>query len=208
MAAPLTTIPELATFTLLSTTTWLAIRLYVHRNGPVSWARRGMKINNTLYAILSLSMFISITMGESQPFIPAAHTPYIYHLSKFYEFTDILLVCAAGGPISLHFGFHHLTTPHLTFIRFLDGYEGWRVFSSANTFHHVLMYTYFAGALMLRPLLPWTGTVQLVVGIVVDLVIGARKCTEGEKDWQYFASAALLSVYFVLHLRDLRARRI
>jgi hypothetical protein len=156
---------------------------------------------------------------EEHTFFSAGNIRYIYHLSKFYEFLDILLVCAAGSPINLHFAFHHLTTPYLTFVRFLPGpsnhNDGWRVFAAANTFHHVLMYAYFGAASVLRPILPWMGTLQLLVGIDVDLIVGLKSHTAGDAGgdgdggcWLYFASAGLLGVYFVLHLRDLKARRI
>jgi hypothetical protein len=227
MAVVLTTIPELLTFTLLSTTTWLSLHIYVRHYGPISVARRIIKVNSWIYTIVSLLMFLLVIAAPSSPtgpgtgttkeyhhLFPAASTRYIYHLSKFYEFLDIFLVCAAGSPINLHFAFHHLTTPYLTFVRFLPDREGWRPFAAANTIHHVLMYAYFGGASLLRPILPVTGTLQLVVGIVVDLVVGVgmyRTSHEDDGDglcWPYFASAGLLGVYLVLHVRDLRARRI
>jgi hypothetical protein len=226
MVAALTTIPELLTFTLLCITTWLSLHLYVRDHGPIALARPMIKPNSWVYTIISLSMCLLIitvpesttdtgTIGEEHPFFSAGYIRYIYHLSKFYEFFDILLVCAAGSPINLHFAFHHLTTPYLTFVRFLPGpsnhNDGWRAFAAANTFHHVLMYAYFGGASVLRPILPVTGTLQLLVGISVDLVVGFWKCRSsddgGDVCWPYFASAGLVGVYFVLHVRDLRARR-
>jgi hypothetical protein len=127
---------------------------------------------------------------EEHTFFSAGNIRYIYHLSKFYEFFDILLVCAAG---------------YLTFVRFLPGpsnhNDGWRVFAAANTFHHVLMYAYFGAASVLRPILPWMGTLQLLVGIDVDLIVGLKSHTAGDAGgdgdggcWPYFASAGLLGV--------------
>ncbi|KAL2787925.1 hypothetical protein BJX66DRAFT_309900 [Aspergillus keveii] len=233
MVAALTTISEVLTFTLLSTSLWLTLQVYVRHYGPIPSARRIIKVNSWMYTVVSFTIFLFvITVPESptgtdtdgiagkpnHPFgASAAATRYIYHLSKFCEFLDILLVCAAGSPINLHFGFHHLTTPYLTFIRFLpttgaehSDSDGWRAFAAANTFHHVLMYAYFGGASILRPILPWTGTLQLVVGIAVDLAVGFWRFRAGDDGiyWLYFASAGLLGVYFVLHVRDLRARRI
>ncbi|KAL3439856.1 hypothetical protein BJX65DRAFT_315349 [Aspergillus insuetus] len=229
MVGALTTIPELTTFTLLCITTWLSLQLYVCHYGRISLARPIIKFNSWIYTIVSFFMFLIIITEHDFPtgtgintevhiFFSSASTSYIYHLSKFYEFLDILLVSAAGSPINLHFAFHHLTTPYLTFIRFLpspanNNNDGWRAFAAANTFHHVLMYAYFGGASVLRPILPVTGTLQLLVGIAVDLVVGCRRYRAGDAggdgaSWTYFASAGLLGAYFVLHLRDLRARRI
>ncbi|KAJ0414722.1 hypothetical protein BJY00DRAFT_294609 [Aspergillus carlsbadensis] len=226
MLPALTTIPELLSFTLVSTTAWLALHVYVRHNGQISIAKPIIKLNSWIYTVLSFIMFLLVIIvpeyppgtstdgiGGNHPF-SAASTRYIYHLSKFYEFLDILLVCAARSPINLHFAFHHLTTPYLTFVRFLPdvGSDGWRVFAAANTFHHVLMYAYFGGASVLRPVLPLTGTLQLLVGIAVDVVVGVGEYRTGDGDsdicWPYSASAGLLGVYLVLHLRDLRARRI
>ncbi|KAL3486681.1 hypothetical protein BJX62DRAFT_241734 [Aspergillus germanicus] len=231
MVAALTTIPELLTFTLLSITTWLSLQLYVRHYGLISLARSIIKFNSWIYTIVSFFMFLVIITVPDSPtgtgitteehtFFSSASKRYIYHLSKFYEFLDILLVCAAGSPINLHFAFHHLTTPYLTFVRFLPGTaknnnDGWRAFAAANTFHHVLMYAYFGGASVLGSILPVTGTLQLLIGIAVDLAVGFRRYRAGDAGaggvgacWPYFASAGLLGVYFVLHLRDLRARRI
>ncbi|KAL4876786.1 hypothetical protein BJY04DRAFT_199455 [Aspergillus karnatakaensis] len=207
---PLTTLPELLTFTLLSTTTWLTLHLYVHRNGPIPLTRSVAKLNNRFYAAISLAMFLTVTLQTTKTAGDDSQIRYIYHLSKLYEFIDILLVCASGGPISLHFGFHHLTTPYLTFIRYLSGSEHWGVFAALNTFHHVLMYAYFGGAVFLRPILPWSGMLQLVGGLVVDLMLGIEAYTTGEDGevWPYLGSGMLLGVYFILNWRDLRARRV
>ena len=45
------------------------------------------------------------------------------------------------------------------------------VFAVLNCAHHVLMYAYFGGvaASWKRPVLPWTGVLQLVVGIWVEV---------------------------------------
>jgi hypothetical protein len=71
------------------------------------------------------------------------------------------------------------------------------------------MYAYFGGAGFLKHSLPWTGIVQLAVGIFVDLFMGWRKYMEsgGSYLWPHIFSGGLLGVYFVLQVRDLRARR-
>jgi hypothetical protein len=204
--APLTTMRELVTFTTLSTTAWLTLHLYVCYNGPIPSSRAIIKLNSWFYATVSFIMMVIVVISTTET--QASAMRYAYHLSKFYEFLDILLVCASGGSINLHFGFHHLTTPYLTLIRFLNHYEGWRAFTALNTFHHVLMYTYFGGAAIVRPLLPWTGMSQLLVGLGVDIAVGMGKYTHGEELWPNIVSGCFLGIYLVLSLRDLRESRV
>ncbi|KAL3463486.1 hypothetical protein BJX64DRAFT_256827 [Aspergillus heterothallicus] len=217
MVAFMTTTTDVRAFTLVASATWLFLHVYVRHNGPISVARPIIKLNSWIYSVASFLMFLIIIIRPIPPVdtyvglsngLSDDYVCYIYHLSKFYEFIDIILVCAAGSSINLHFGFHHLTTPYLTLFRFLDGHEGWRVFAAANTLHHVLMYAYFGGASLLRPLLPWTGTIQLLLGISADLVLGMRRHSNGGDIWPYLFSVTLLLMYFVLHVRDLKARRI
>ncbi|KAL2863185.1 uncharacterized protein BJX67DRAFT_384930 [Aspergillus lucknowensis] len=217
---PLTTLPELGTFSVLSASTWLLIHLYVRTNGPIPGTRAVIKANSWFYATMSLLMLIATLTTTTTPNNTddddnkAFPVRYTYHVSKFYEFLDILLVAASGGHIGLHFGFHHLTTPYLTFFRFLNNPAGgsWRVFAALNTFHHVLMYAYFGGAQVVRPFVPWTGGLQLIASVAVDVVVVWERYGGGGGGggdiWPYVFSACLVGTYFGLYLRDLRMGKV
>ncbi|KAF8987987.1 hypothetical protein BDQ17DRAFT_1547958 [Cyathus striatus] len=181
-------------------------------------------MNSILYSAFSASMCISILQyilpvivhtQNTQSFINLLSavtnsTPQdgmwrlIFHLSKFYEYLDIVLVLWSGGSIGLHFGFHHLTTPYLTYARTVYKPDGWQVFAVFNAFHHAIMYGYFAGATSLGGILPITGYLQLIVGIMVELAY--IQWNEGGILWPNVLSVTLLSSYAVLFTRDLRDR--
>ncbi|KAI9368196.1 hypothetical protein BJX61DRAFT_546775 [Aspergillus egyptiacus] len=232
--APLTTLPELLTFSLLLLSSWRAIHLYVKENGPLATARIITRFHNGFYAAVSLIMLIQILLldftttttnnGTSLPNKDddkSSFTPrYTFHLSKFYESLDILLLSAAGIPISNPLAFHHLTTPYLTYIRYIAHHRGWRPFALTNNFHHVLVYTFFASprggraSARLRLLVPFTGVLQLIVSVWVDLNVGLDKYhayypletkskaeagSGGEEPyWPNLVSLALVGAYFVL----------
>jgi len=73
------------------------------------------------------------------------------------------------------------------------------------------MYAYFAGATAFSNILPWTGTVQLVVGIVGeafvvwDMMRGGN-CGRREGLWASFLGMGLLGTYFVLWIGDLKGK--
>ncbi|KFY02527.1 hypothetical protein V495_05773 [Pseudogymnoascus sp. VKM F-4514 (FW-929)] len=180
---------------------WLSLRRYVSLRGPISGARTLMTINSWFYAFVSLGLLF-VTLSPSHDLVARR----LYHASKFYEYVDILNVVASGGEIDLHFGVHHLTTMYLTYTRVLQHSEGWRVFAALNTAHHVLMYAFFGGAVWVRPALPWTGALQLLVGIATDVWVGRGKMERGEKVWPNFVGGGILATYFVLFLRDLDLR--
>ncbi|KAH6621608.1 hypothetical protein B0J18DRAFT_432915, partial [Chaetomium sp. MPI-SDFR-AT-0129] len=170
-------------------TTWLLTSLYINHHGPsTTIAPIFTKYHNRIYSLFSLLLCLFILFISFQSSYQdglnsdgldldrlARNT---FHLSKFYEYTDILSVTAlhTHHAIDLHFAFHHLTTPWLTFIRVLpdgEACEGWRWFAAANTAHHALMYAYFGGVAgertaKLGRVLRWTGEGQLVLGMVVD----------------------------------------
>lgn len=183
-------------------TLWLAIRHHVTRHGPIPGARTFTRINSWFYAIVSLGLLL-ITLSPSHDLVARR----LYHGSKFYEYIDILNVTASGGEIDLHFGVHHLTTMYLTYTRVLHHSDGWRNFAALNTAHHVLMYAFFGGAAWVRPALPWTGAMQLLVGIATDFWVGRRKMGKGEEVWPNFVGGGILATYFALFLRDLDLRR-
>ncbi|KAG8422785.1 hypothetical protein J3459_010070 [Metarhizium acridum] len=131
----------------------------------------------------------------------------IYHLSKFYEYVDVLGVRAGGGEIELHFAVHHLTTPYLTYVRVLYYSQGWKVVAAPNAFHHVLMYAYFGGAGALRSVLPVTGTIQLLLGLGGEAWLLWKKRVGWEQPlWPHEFAISLFSIYFVLWLRELRQK--
>ncbi|SPO01664.1 uncharacterized protein DNG_04337 [Cephalotrichum gorgonifer] len=155
-----------------------------------------------LYAIASLILLVLILTPSLE-----SHARGLYHASKFYEYVDIFNVRASGGVIDLHFGFHHLTTPYLTFIRVVQHSEGWKPFAALNAFHHGLMYAYFGGVEFTRPVLPWTGALQLVVGILVEAWVVRERLASGQGPlWPNVASGCILSAYLVLSTRELRLR--
>lgn len=180
---------------------WLALRRYVSLHGPISGARTLMTINSWFYAFVSLGLLF-VTLSPPHDLLARR----LYHASKFYEYVDILNVLASGGEIDLHFGVHHLTTMYLTYVRVLQHSEGWRVFAALNTAHHVLMYSFFGGATWVRPALPWTGALQLLMGIATDVWVGRGKMERGEKVWPNIVGGGILATYFVLFLRDLELR--
>ncbi|KAI3318130.1 hypothetical protein HD806DRAFT_325154 [Xylariaceae sp. AK1471] len=187
--------------TLIFVFAYLAISHHITHHGPIPGARTANKLHSRIYSAIS-AVLLYLTLSPHHE--DTART--LYHVSKFWEYIDVLTVRAGGGSIDLHFGFHHLTTPYLTFFRVLHNSEGWRTFAALNTAHHALMYAYFGGAGFLRPLLDFTGCAQLVVGIGVE----ARLLWSGETDeehiWPHIFAAGLLSSYLVLWAREMRMR--
>lgn len=181
---------------------WSAVSHYVSSNGSIPQARTLIRLNSWVYAAASLALLAAI----NSPYQDEAR--YLYHYSKFYEYIDILLVRSVGGSIDLHFGFHHLTTPYLTYFRVLQHSQGWHVFASLNALHHAFMYAYFGGASVFRRVLPYTGTAQLVIGIVNEGAVLSWSREQGLPQWPNVFTILLLSAYLVLWTRDLRARRI
>lgn len=188
--------------TALFATAWKALSHHVAVHGPVHGARKLTALNSRFYSLASLGMFLLIVSGKTSELAKLT-----YHASKFYEYLDILNVIASGGEIDLHFGFHHLTTPYLTYFRVIRNSDGWEWFATLNTFHHVLMYAYFGGVAMMRPVLTYTGTLQLVVGILIEYwqVWTKFRATENFL-WPNIFSLLLLSAYLLLWTRDLRMR--
>ncbi|KAI0458245.1 hypothetical protein F5B21DRAFT_460324 [Xylaria acuta] len=184
-------------------TVWLVIDRRVSHHGPISGARALNRVHSCVYSAVS-AVLLYLTLSTNHD--START--LYHISKFWEYIDVLTVRAGGGCIDLHFGFHHLTTPYLTFFRVLRNSEGWRTFAALNTAHHTLMYAYFGGVAFLRPLLDFTGCVQLVIGIGVEArVLWSREAHELQV-WPHVFAAGLLGSYLVLWAREMRMRRI
>jgi hypothetical protein len=181
---------------------WVSLHFYVSYRGPIRGASAIMKLNNLFYSAASL-ILLSLILSPSHDLIARQ----MYHISKFYEYIDIINVRASGGSIDLHFGFHHLTTPYLTFFRVLSNSKGWKVFAALNAFHHFLMYAYFGGVEMVWPVLPWTGTVQLVAGILVELLmIREKPLGSGSDATPNWMAGGILTAYLVLNTRNLIIR--
>ncbi|KAG6040324.1 hypothetical protein E4U41_000921 [Claviceps citrina] len=163
-----------------------------------------MLCNNRLYSLTSgILLLVILHPGHER----MAKT--LYFSSKFYEYLDVLAVRASGGHIDLHFAIHHLTTPYLACWRVMEYDDGWRVMAALNMVHHVLMYASFGGLAFCRTVLPVTGSTQLVVGLVGELWILWRKkmrMDEQQPLWPHWLSLCLLTVYFMLWLRDLSQR--
>lgn len=181
--------------------TYLSLHFFVSRHGPIRGASTLIKINSWFYSAASLTLFI-LMLFPSHDLLARR----LYHASKFYEYVDILNVRAAGGSIDLHFGFHHLTTPYLTYSRVLEHSASWRPFAMLNAFHHTLMYAFFGGAAGLRSLLPWTGCLQLLVGIAVEGWLVRGRMRSEEDAGPNWLAGCLLTAYLVLFTRDLVLR--
>ncbi|OAQ92351.1 NADPH2:quinone reductase [Purpureocillium lilacinum] len=189
--------------TLVFVAAWGAVGRYVETRGPIASVRSITLLNSRFYSLASAALLALILLAPAYQ----DTARLLFHASKFYEYIDVLGVRAAGGEIDLHFGFHHLTTPYLTYFRVLHHHEGWRIVAGLNTFHHVLMYAYFGGAAALRSALPVTGTLQLVAGIAGEAWMLTRKTMHDEVPlWPNAFTLGLLSTYLVLWIRDLRMR--
>lgn len=198
--AVLTTLPEVLTFSLLLLLAWTAVDAYVTRFGLISAARPLTRVHNWFYAAVSLVMLLQILNDDAKDSFTIR---YIFHLSKFYESLDILLVCASGSQIGRPLAFHHFTTPYLTYMRYLSHHSGWRPFAALNNFHHFLVYTFFArgvkASAILRSVLPCTGILQLIVSVWVDIMYGLDKYNGGSEPWwPNLGAVILVGGYFVL----------
>lgn len=200
-----TTFYEVNCATIVFLSLWLLADLGVrygilHRHSTT--IRQVIKCNSWLYSVASLTLSIALL---STPDDGQTTLRQIYHLSKFYEYIDILLVRASGAPIGLHFGFHHLTTPYLTLIRVVRHSVGWQTGAILNAIHHTLMYAFFGGAQVLRRALPVTGTLQLIVGLIMEFrFIWAHDGTDTENPvWPNITTAGFLLLYLILFVREL-----
>ncbi|KAK9360846.1 hypothetical protein V1504DRAFT_453433 [Lipomyces starkeyi] len=210
----LTTIPGILCPTVVFVTTAAFIRSRVLSHGPLPTSSTLIKFNNRFYGAVSLWFLFTILLSRMTESYSAnslfwllptdADRRYAYHLSKFYEYIDILLVLANGGQVALHFGFHHLTTPVLTYVRVLKHHEGWELFATLNALHHVLMYSYFGGISAFRPILKWTGTLQLVMGILAEIRMIWVKLADGEVVWPNMIASLLLACYMMLFVREIK----
>ena len=181
---------------------WTAIHFRVAKHGPIKGARTFVRLNSWFYATVSAAMLVLICSSDHDLL-----ARQVYHVSKFYEYVDVLGVRASGGSIELHFAIHHLTTPYLTYMRVLHHSEGWQLIAALNAFHHILMYAYFGGVTMLRPILAITGSVQLAVGVVGESwILNRNMRQEHSPIWPHVCTLGLLCTYSVLWARELRQK--
>jgi hypothetical protein len=97
-----------------------------------------------------------------------------------------------------------MKTPYLTYVRFLHNEEGWRLFAGLNTLHHFFMYAYFGGLVSFRSILPFTGCLQLVLGVAGEFyIIWAKLSDKNGPSWPNLASAGLLTTYLTLYIEEL-----
>ncbi|OIW24574.1 hypothetical protein CONLIGDRAFT_685538 [Coniochaeta ligniaria NRRL 30616] len=176
-AIPYSPVATTLVHTLVFVLLWTILQHYATSHGPFPVARRISKLHNILYSILNIPRLGLILLSSPHNDFLARR---IYHLIRIYEYLDILTVCASGSPIALHFAVHHLTTPWLTLCRVLYNSDGWRIGAALNVLHHVIMYAYFGGLTSVRRMLPVTGMVQLVIGLIVEAII-VRESIQDER---------------------------
>lgn len=99
-----------------------------------------------------------------------------------------------------------IQTPYLTYARTIHHPAGWKIFAFLNTLHHAFMYAYFGGAAIFSDILPWTGTLQLAVGIAVEVYVIWMGCAGEGSLWANLLAVGLLGGYAVLFSGDLRER--
>ncbi|KAI0424013.1 hypothetical protein F5Y09DRAFT_336119 [Xylaria sp. FL1042] len=165
--------------TLCFVVAWLVIDRYVSHHSPISRVRTLNEVHSCVYSAVS-AMLLFLTLSHNYDDI--ART--LYHISKFWEYINVLTVRTSSSFIDLHFGFHHLTTAFLTFFRVLQNSEGRKT------------YAYFGGA---RFLLIGTG--------VEAHILWSREKNEMQV-WQHMFSAGLLGSYLIFRVREMRMRRI
>jgi hypothetical protein len=134
-----------------------------------------------------------------------------YYISKFHEYSDVILILLAPRkfPLHPHFRYHHLTTPFFAyyFLHYQCGHHA--VFMVANLFMHAVVYFYFAG--FRTRLLFWMcrvwGHVQLFLGIGVALYsflgrLANTGCSCGSI-WSDLVPLGLYLMYFALYQYEL-----
>ncbi|KAL0480570.1 fatty acid elongase [Acrasis kona] len=68
---------------------------------------------------------------------------YLYHLSKFIELGDTLLIILRRGPLRFVHTYHHVTTMAIAYFGCASVGTGQWIPIAANTFVHMLMYYYY-----------------------------------------------------------------
>lgn len=205
-------------------------------------ARNISKYNNTLYGIFSLLMAICSIFIFFQRDLNSLHTSnndiqtsnlsqiwceqlltssnqfknlfVIFYFSKIYEITDLILVISMSSSVSLHFRTHHYTTLLVVATSVHGNLACMFPTLLLNATHHFFMYVYFGvGIQSFRKILPFSGTLQLVVGVGCALnSIYFKGCGINSDPNSSTINAQLFClfmycVYFSLHMYDLHKER-
>jgi hypothetical protein len=68
------------------------------------------------------------------------------------------------------------------------------------------MYAYFGGMTIFSDVLPWTGSLQLILGLLGEVFVLWGGCGEIEGRWASYVAMGLLGTYGLLFAGDLRGR--
>jgi hypothetical protein len=198
--APLTSPFSVLVSTISFISIWALMQHHVQAESRVaSIASKLITYNNTVQPFLSITLLTLILLSITTQ--PALSGParLAYHYSKFYEYSDILLIAAQGkhDMISLHFGFHHFTTPWYTTMRVVRYSAGWEVFAGLNALHHTLsMFSSHSFSFLLHPfpfpllVYPWLRlavpkSVRVLCGRGVDEEVSAWDATSTTHWWHF-----------------------
>ena len=218
---PLLDLRSLLLTTVLLGTTQLTLAAIVRRRGTFPLAKTIFKIHANIYAWVSFSLVLTSAIPEKHwpTFILRAleklglpaDAELLYHYSKFYEHIDVILVTLMGREMDWHWGFHHPTTPYWTYARCILHPDGgsWRLFAALNALHHWIMYGRFAGHDFGSSYMGYTGTTQLSVGALMEMLRGIVEYRSNFDAgfWKFHAFAGgLLFSYLSFFMRMVFAR--
>ena len=206
---PLLDLKSIITTTAVLGATQITLARYVKRNGSFPLAKKILTFYANIYSWFSFALMVASAVPEAHWPAFARSLPdagYLYHYSKFCEYTDVILVTLMGREMDWHWGYHHPTTPYWTFVRCILYPDGgtWRIFAALNALHHWLMYANFAGHHFVRPFLLYTGLGQLTVGVLFDWARAAQKYDRGDgwgDVWPHAFGGALLFTYWCFFVR-------
>jgi hypothetical protein len=171
-----------------------------------------VKWNNTLVGVLNGIYFTAFLMhllnivriADDEVFFK------VYYLSKIYEFLDVVLVTLSHNSyaVSPHFRFHHITTLSVAWASFYHVPVEAKILIYlpilTNVLHHFFMYLYFGGVQQFRKLMPITGTVQLVTGLVCITAMLIEKRGFSETVYAETYILTMYITYMLCWLNDLK----
>lgn len=153
-----------------------ALQAY-YRNGAASFAhKRGFvcvaATHNLLLSVFSLAMNVGATRAIAEEWGKGglratmctarntAHAAmpqsyqfwlYVFFLSKFYELFDTVLLVMRGRPLTLLHVWHHTSVVYMCWAFLNSNITGGIYAMWLNSFVHVIMYAYYAAALLKVP---------------------------------------------------------
>ena len=198
---PLTSMRSTLQLLICLTSVALAINEHMksRRRRGYPYAKLLHRFNNRMYSVFSLVLGISLLLGHSH-----STYGYIYHLSKFYESIDIFLFLLSGYIPNLHFAVHHATTAVVTMDAVINQpRHQWLWCAATNLLHHTFMYAMFGGYTIFKPILPFTASVQLGLGLTTSAATAYN--SEGKRG---LISLALYGTYIILYVKELRDLRL